>query len=81
MESSEARLNFLSEANAACAVCGDSAHWALENARRRAPLCDACAATVVFSSIETTAQLLKGKSGRERDTILFQLWVKRTVAA
>lgn len=81
MEDEGARLNVLSTLDHGCAVCGGMAHWRLEREAKRVPLCDNCAAAVVFSDIETTGGLLRDKSARERDSILLTLWLRRSLAA
>lgn len=81
MDATGARLNVLSSLDQGCAVCGCMAHWTLERNLKGVPLCDNCAAAVVFSDIETTSDLLRDKSARERDSILLTLWMRRSLAA
>jgi hypothetical protein len=81
MDVSEARLEVLRENGHLCTICAKEAHWSLEGGGRTIPLCDGCAATILFSSLEATSSLLQGKTQRERDTILYKLWVCRSVAS
>lgn len=73
-------IETLADKHKFCRLCSASAHWALEGEGRKLLLCDTCAAGIVFSSFEATSSLLHGKSARERDTILYTLWVRRSLA-